>query len=78
MDVRSKLITCIQKAIIDGQSSLMNNQEDITFEIRPCIPDRVVVIRKEDGQKIYSVRYESFNYNVKLLLDFMDSSHSAV
>ena len=78
MDVRAKLITCIQKAMVDGQSSLMNNQEDITFEIRPCVPDRVMLIRKEDGQKIYSVRHESFNHNVNLLLDFMDSSHSAV
>lgn len=78
MDVRAKLISCIQKAMVDGQSSLMNNQEDTTFEIRPCVPDRVVVVRKEDGLKVYSERHRSFNSNVDLLLDFMDSSHSAV
>lgn len=78
MDVRSKLIACIQKAMLEGQSSLMNNKEDITFEIRPFVPDRIMVIRKEDGIKVYSERHKSFNSNVDMLLDFMGSSAKAV
>lgn len=78
MDVRKKLINCIQKAMIEGQSSLMNNTEDITFEIRPYVPDRVMVIRKEDGTKIYSERHKTFNSNIDMLLNFMNGSARAI
>lgn len=78
MSVRTKLISCIHKAMVDGQSSLMNNQEDVTFEVRPFVPDRVVVIRKEDGSKIYSERHKDFISNVDMLMDFMNGSHKAV
>lgn len=78
MDVRKKLISCIQKAMIDGQSSLMNNKEDILFEIRPCIPDRIMVIRKEDGVREYSERHKSFDANLDTLLNFMNDSARAI
>lgn len=78
MNVRKKLINCVNKAMVEGQSSLMNNDEDITFEIRPCVPDRIVIIRKEDGCELYSERHKTYNSNIDMLLNFINDSARAI
>lgn len=74
MSVRSKLVDCVNKAMINSQASLLNNKEDTTFEVRPACPDRVIIRRVKDGVEYHSERHQSYENIINNFIHFMNGS----